>query len=390
MYRILISGYYGFNNIGDESILRAVIDNLKGRLPGIEITVLSQHPESTAQKYGVHSVNRKSIKDILKAMKNCDLLISGGGSLLQDVTSKKSILYYLIMMWLAIVFRKKFFIYSQGIGPILSNINRKLTAMTLKRANGIVVRDDASKELLVEIGIPQERVYVTADPVLRVQKAELTVGKEILKKEGFIKKPNCMTVGFAIRERKVKSSFVDELCLSMQRLIAEYQAQIVLIPFHYSEDMAVIEEIESRLGSDVCCIKHKYLTDEMLSIIGNMDMLVGVRLHALIHAAIMDVPMIAISYDPKINSFMHSMELKAMCSVYDFKSEFLLEEVEKTILRADKIKARVRAHISDLIERLDINEHLILALMEHQTEGGKTETLERQVWEGKDQKHDTP
>lgn len=390
MYRILISGYYGFNNIGDESILRAVIDNLKERLPGIEITVLSQHPESTARKYGVHSVNRKSLKDILQAMKNCDLLISGGGSLLQDVTSKKSILYYLIMMWLAMMFRKKVFIYSQGIGPILSNINRRLTAMTLKKASGIVVRDDASKELLVEIGIPQEQVYVTADPVLRVQKVELAIGREILEKEGFVKKADCMTVGFAIRERKVKSSFVDELCLSMQRLIAEHQAQIVLIPFHYSEDMAVIEEIESRLGSDVCCIKHKYLTDEMLSIIGNMDMLIGVRLHALIHAAIMDVPMIAISYDPKINSFMHSMDLKAMCSVYDFKSEFLLEEVEKTMLHADKVKARVQTRIGDLIKKLDINENLILALMNPQAESSPADSTEKQIRERKDQKHDTP
>ena len=88
MVRILISGYYGFNNIGDESILQAVVDNLRGKLSDIEVTVLSQNPDFTAQKYEVHSVNRKSVKDIVKAIKNCDLLISGGGSLLQDVTSK--------------------------------------------------------------------------------------------------------------------------------------------------------------------------------------------------------------------------------------------------------------------------------------------------------------
>ncbi len=363
MVRILISGYYGFNNIGDESILRAVVDNLRGRLDNIEITVLSQNPDFTAQKYGVFSVNRKSATAIIKAIKKCDLLISGGGSLLQDVTSKKSILYYLMIMWAGFLFRKKVFIYSQGIGPILSKINRRLTAATLRYVQGIVVRDEASRELLIEIGVKGEKIIVTADPVLRIRKADLSIGREILIKEGFKPDPDRMTVGFAIREKKTDSNFVDELCISIRRLMEEYRAQIVLIPFHYSEDMAVIEEIEKRLGSGICCIKHKYLTDEMLSIIGNMDILVGVRLHALIHAAIMEVPMIAISYDPKINSFMHSIDLKAMCSVYDFKNDFFIEEFDRTVSRAETIRARVKDRIRVLIKKLDTNEDLIQELM---------------------------
>lgn len=363
MVRILISGYYGFNNIGDESILQAVVDNLRGRIQNIEITVLSRNPEFTAQKYGVKSVNRKSVTEILNAVRKSDLLISGGGSLLQDVTSKKSILYYLMIMWAAFLFRKKVFIYSQGIGPILSKLNRRLTAMTLKKVAGIVVRDEASKELLIEIGINADQIHVTADPVLRVKKADLALGRNILMEEGFRAQEGRLTVGFAIREKKIHSSFVDELCVSIQRLIDEYNAQIVLIPFHYSEDMAVIEELERRLGKDVFCIKHKYLTNEMLSIIGNMDVLVGVRLHALIHAAIMDVPMIAISYDPKINSFMHSMDMKAMCSMYDFKSEFFIEEFEKTVANADIIREKVRKRIALLIQRLDTNEDLIKKLI---------------------------
>lgn len=363
MIRILISGYYGFNNIGDESILRAVVDNLRGRLSEIEITVLSQNPESTAQRYGVHSASRKSIKSIISAIRKCDLLISGGGSLLQDVTSKKSILYYLMIMWAAFFFRKKVFIYSQGIGPIQSKINRRLTAATLRNVHGIVVRDEASKELLIEIGVPGDKIIVTADPVLRIKKAELSIGREILEKEGFTPVPGRMTVGFAIREKKTDSNFVDEVCISIRRLIEEYQAQIVLIPFHYSEDMAVIEEIKSRLGDDVSCIRHKYLTNEMLSIIGNMDILVGVRLHALIHAAIMDVPMIAISYDPKINSFMHSIDMKALCSVYDFRNDFFIEEFDKTVAKADSIRTKVRSRIGVLIQKLDTNEELIQTLI---------------------------
>ncbi len=368
MYKILISGYYGFNNIGDESILRAVIASLKLKLENIDITVLSQNPESTAVRYNVKSVNRKSLSAIAKAVRECDLLISGGGSLLQDVTSKRSILYYLLIMWLGILLHKKVFIYSQGIGPILSKWNRRLTAWTLKRADGIVVRDKASKELLVEIGLSASNIYVTTDPVLRIPKADLQKGCSILEKEGITLNENKITVGFAIRERKINSCFVNELCTSIQRLIAEKDAQIVLIPFHYSEDMAVIREIEKRMEGEVGCIKHKYLTEEMMSIIGNMDVLVGVRLHSIIHAAVMDVPIIAVSYDPKINSFMHSIDMKAMSSIYDFKSDFFMEEFDKTIQNQDEIRERVRKRTKELLTKLDTNEELILSIMEERKE----------------------
>ncbi|QHI71267.1 polysaccharide pyruvyl transferase CsaB [Aminipila terrae] len=364
MYRILISGYYGFNNIGDESILRAVIDNLQDRLDNIEITVLSQDPVSTAEKYGVKSVNRKSIKSIVAAVRRCDLLVSGGGSLLQDVTSKKSILYYLIIMWMAQFFRKKIFIYSQGIGPINSSLNRKLTAGTLARVSGIVVRDEASKEFLAEIGVNSDRVVVTADPVLRIKRVPLMIGEEILRKEGIKINKEQLTVGFAIRERKLNSEFIEELCIAMDRLVTEQNAQIILIPFHYSEDVSVIEEIEKRLGDKVCSVKHKYLTNEMLSIIGNMDLLVGVRLHALIHSAIMDVPMIGISYDPKINSFMKSIGMKAMCSIYDFNNEDFIEEFNKTIQHKEVIKKRVQERLVNLTKALDTNEEMIKEIME--------------------------
>ena len=80
MYNILISGYYGFNNIGDESILRTVIDNLREKLPDIDITVLSQDPAQTSAKYGVKAARRMSLWDIFRSVLHCDLLLSGGGS----------------------------------------------------------------------------------------------------------------------------------------------------------------------------------------------------------------------------------------------------------------------------------------------------------------------
>jgi polysaccharide pyruvyl transferase WcaK-like protein len=177
-------------------------------------------------------------------------------------------------------------------------------------------------------------------------------------------------VGFAVRERRTTGDFADELCLSIRRLRDEAGARVLLIPFHHAEDLPVIEELERRLAGEALALKRKYLTDEMLSIIGNMDLLVGVRLHALIYAAVMGVPMIAVSYDPKIHSFMHSLGMKAMSAVEDFKSEYFMEEFEKTFRDSDAVRRNVGERLALLIEKLDTNEEMIGALMARKRGGG--------------------
>ena len=115
--KIVLSGYFGFDNLGDEAILYSIIQEVK-KMQNTEITVLSANPEKTSQKFGVAAVDRMSPKEVIRAIKNCDMFISGGGSLLQDVTSNRSLLYYLALLRLAKLFGKKVMIYSQGIGPV--------------------------------------------------------------------------------------------------------------------------------------------------------------------------------------------------------------------------------------------------------------------------------
>ena len=360
-YRILISGYYGFNNIGDESILLALTRSLRKRFgDSVELTVLSVNPENTAEKFGVRAADRKSIAAIWREIGRCDLLISGGGSLLQDATSNRSILYYLMIIRLALLRGKKVFVYSQGIGPVNAPRNRKRVERTLRRVHGIVVRDTASKELLVSMGLPGERVEVACDPVIGMNAVPLEEGAAILREAGFDNPDGRLTVGFAIRERRAESPFIDELETAIRRLREENGAKIVLIPFFYAEDEAVMEELSRRVGeTDVTCIRRKLLTEEMMSLIGNMDVLVGVRLHSLIYAAIMGVPMIGISYDPKINSFMNSVGLKALSSLYDFRAEYLLNEIPRVLAERETIEQTVAENLAALRKSLAKNEDLI-------------------------------
>ena len=361
MYNILISGYYGFDNIGDESILRTLITSLREKIPDCRLTVLSHNPASTREKYGVEAVERMSPKAILRAVKRCDMLISGGGSLLQDVTSSKSIHYYLLMIRLAKLLRKKVFIYSQGIGPINHAANRRATARALKRADGIVVRDEKSAKLLEEIGIPHEKIVITADPVIRMKQPDKTVGSEILARAG-IGQNGKLTVGWAIREKNKDSAFVREVAESIRYLKETYDAESVLIPFHYEEDREVCTFIAGQTGAK--CLTEKYLSEDMLSIIGNMDVLVGVRLHSMIYAAIMGVPIIGISYDPKCTAFLGSVGLNQLSTRETFSAEAFGAEFSRILKTGNEQTAIVAENMSKLQKKLDTNEEMIRAIME--------------------------
>ena len=364
MYKILISGYYGFNNIGDESILRTVIDNLREKLGEVDITVLSQNPQQTSEKYGISAAPRMSVAEIFKAVWRCDLLLSGGGSLLQDATSARSILYYLFILRLAQLMGKKTFIYSQGIGPITSPHNRRFTASVLRRASGIVVRDSKSRDLLLEIGIPDRLIHVTADPVIRVKKADTALGMEILNNEGCARRDGKLTVGWAVKSRKNDPTFYEEIAKCIRWLKEEFDADSVLIPFFHSEDLSVCEAIAQQLDGNVGCLRRKYLSEETLSIIGCMDILVGIRLHSLIYSAVMGIPMIGISYDPKVDSFLSSIGSSAMCDVQDFTFEKFRTAFAETLEQRDNIRRKTEVSLADLISKLDQNEELIRSIME--------------------------
>ena len=368
MYNILISGYYGFDNIGDESILRTLITSLREKIPDCRLTVLSHNPASTREKYGVEAVERMSPGAILRAVRRCDMLISGGGSLLQDVTSSKSIHYYLFIIRLAKLLGKKVFIYSQGIGPIDHAFNRRATARALKKADGIVVRDERSAKLLEQIGLPQERIVITADPVIRMKRPDRTVGREILARAG-IKKDGRLTVGWAIREKNRDSAFVREITECIRWLRENYDAESVLIPFHYEEDREVCSVIAERTNGAAKCLSEKYLSEDMLSIIGNMDVLVGVRLHSMIYAAIMGVPIIGVSYDPKCTAFLNSVGLDSLSTRETFSAEAFKAEFARVLETGKEQTAAVAENMRRLQKELDTNEEMIRDIMEGQKKG---------------------
>ena len=316
MSKIVISGYYGFNNAGDEALLTAMLAALRAVEPKADITVISGNPGNTIVKHQVKSLYRFAAVRLLRAIGEADLVISGGGSLLQDVTSKRSLAYYLSVIAAAKWKRKKVMLFAQGIGPIRSRFMRLLTRLVVNKADMITVRDRDSAEELACMGVPAAKVEVTADPVLMLNPESKIAGKTILSEAGL--DPYKPIIGVSVRVWPDNQRCLKQLAAALGQLSEKFNAQIAILPLQVSMDLKDCQLLQSSLPeirNKVVLLQGDYSTEEFLSIIGSFRLLIGMRLHALIFAAVMKVPLMAISYDPKVDSFLKSIGTEAVGTV---------------------------------------------------------------------------
>ena len=303
MCKILISGYYGFGNAGDEALLSSILQALLERERHAEITVISGNPVETTNTHKVKAIGRFDMWKIYQAIHSCDMLISGGGSLLQDVTSARSLYYYLSIIALANALGKRVMIYAQGIGPLRKSLARATVGRVLNQVSMITVRDHASKEELFSLGIHNVPITVTADAVLGMHPVDTLVGRDILASYGVdFDRP---IVGVSVRAWKDCTAYQRTLAKALDQIQTAKNAQIVFIPMQHREDTMEAETIAKQMKSKSTILADSYSTTELLALSGSVDVMIGVRLHALVFSALMETPCLGISYDPKILNFLH-------------------------------------------------------------------------------------
>lgn len=366
MSKILVSGYFGFRNMGDEAILKGLIEGIRREEAEAEIVVLSSDPEFTESKYPVRAIERMDFYKIDREMRNMDLFISGGGSLLQDVTSSRSLHYYLALLTLAKKrHKKKTMIYSQGIGPVNGSINRSFVAKVLNQVDVINVRDAVSEKTLKDMGVSKP-IYVTADTVFSISPPELTKGGEVLRSLDFsLERVN---IGISLRPWK---NFDEKIRNEMIRLLAllseTKKYNILLLPFHFNEDMKLISEIYQQLGENKDCVKipvDELYVDEYLSLMGTMDIVVAMRLHGLIFSVLMGAVPIGISYDPKIDSFLKEIQSEDRLSVENIDAEKLYEMILQKTEDMEEEKRTVlekRERLAEIANRSNLQVKNLLA-----------------------------
>ncbi|WP_249661202.1 polysaccharide pyruvyl transferase CsaB [Lysinibacillus fusiformis] len=293
---IVLSGYYGFDNVGDDAILLSIIQGLKKWQHDIEITVLSNNPSATEQTYGVKAVNRWKMKEIHQLLKTADGLISGGGSLMQDQTGMKTIPYYAGVIQIAKWLKKPVFVYAQGMGPINHTLSKFIVRKTLNKVDQITIRDKASQTLLTEIGVRKE-AKIVPDPVMGLNGGDFHcewLEHESLTAESYI--------SVSVRDWPSTIAYKEKIAHSLDQLVRQGE-QIVFLPMHGEHDFKTSQEVAALMQEKSLIAPSDLTIEEKIAVIGQSQLLIGMRLHSLIFSAIYATPFIAISYDPKIDAF---------------------------------------------------------------------------------------
>lgn len=302
---VLISGYYGFDNLGDEAILEQLLSEVKAaNISSDDIVVLSNNPGKTRTQFSVQTVNRWKLKEIIALLPRTKLFISGGGGLFQDTDSLKSIVYYGGLITLARLFGSKILIYAQGLGPLKRSISRNLTKHFLQLADRISVRDDNSYGQLDGWGLKAKSIK-TADPVWTLERSTPPQPvQDLLAKYGSRARPRPTLIGISLRSGAgFTSAHLQKLVEALETTL-DSAAILVMLPLQDQQDRPILQAFvdlwQSKERTVWLPLKQDLLPSQWLSLLASLDMVIGMRLHSLIMSLASGKPVIGISYDPKV------------------------------------------------------------------------------------------
>lgn len=359
--RLLISGYYGFGNIGDEAILAAILEQLATRTPATQIVILSGNPRRTRSQYGVPAVSRWSLPSVWRQLRAADLLISGGGGLIQDTTSIASPFYYLGLLRLARLARTPSMIFAQGVGPLRRRLVRRLTAAAFRHAAAITLRDEPSAALLRdELTLSDPPIHVTADPALLLSPCASGRTEQLLRNCGIlVGEP---LVGICLRTWP-QSDFVPAILPLIRHLCESLRTQVLLIPFQPPGDVALARRLATDSDAQVAILDGVNDPREFLGVISSLDLLVSMRLHGLIFAAATAGPALGLCYDPKVEHFACTAE-QPVIKLADLSAERLIREVEDLWTQRHQYAGQRRRAALQLAAGAELNFELLTELLE--------------------------
>lgn len=291
--RAVLCGYYGKGNGGDEALLASLLQMLPESVTPL---VLSGNPDETRKRYGVQSCDRTNALRVLQAMRQSDVFIWGGGSLIQDVTSAASPLYYAGLMGLARQLGLKTMAWAQGIGPLKRRLTRWVAQQSFTGCTAVSVRDIGSAKLLIDWQIP---FVMAPDPVWAL---------DSLPVKGLWDLP-APRVAVTLRSH---STLTPERLAILTRALVDFQKAtqtcLLLVPFQAFQDMRIAESIQSQLTGP----NHIFRLEdprELKGLFRGVEMAIGMRYHSLIMAAAQECRCFALSYDPKVSQLMAELDL---------------------------------------------------------------------------------
>jgi polysaccharide pyruvyl transferase CsaB len=358
---VVISGYYGYNNSGDDMLLESIVRNLRLHRPGISITVLSKRPRETRAEYQVQAVRRFNFLAVYLRLRKARLLITGGGNLLQDETSTQSLLYYLWVINTARRLYVKNMLYAKGIGPVSKPGNIARVRNALNKVDLITLREEESLQLLRDIGVNLPQTYVTADAAFALPPADDTPARALLADLNVTGPYFCVSLR---SWANIPARLEPEVAAYADYIADTYGYQAVFVPMRAVEDMDISRRVMGLMKNPAVLVPPSQKDiNAARAVVGNAAFVLGMRLHSLVYALEKGVPMIGLVYSAKVRQYMEYMGQPWHMSLDETAREKLIAYTDE--IMADK--AAVSRAITDagrlMRERANKNAELCAALL---------------------------
>lgn len=312
---VLICGAYGRGNAGDDAILEAILTEMRQIDPDMPVWVLSRNPKDTRLTYRVNSLYIFSVFKWLRYMGKTNLYINGGGSLMQDVTSRRSLWFYLFTIWCAKRRDNKVLMYGCGIGPIQYTSNRNLTTKILQSSvDAITLRDTHSKTELDKMGITNPEVFLSADPTVILPAASSEVIDGLMESLGL--DANGKYIGFTLRPWPGYDAKAPVFGALADYVWEKYGLIPVFLPVEPRLDVPAARKAAAHIQkAPYHIVEHTGSSDHTIGLYSRMQVVISMRLHALVFSAGQGVPLVGVVYDQKVSSFLSYIGQNLYCDL---------------------------------------------------------------------------
>ena len=307
---VILCGAYGQNNAGDEAVLKAMLAELRSIDPELPLWVMTRKPRETRKSCRVGAIFTFNIPAFCLRMRKCQLYVNGGGSLIQDVTSRRSLWYYRFTLAAARRMGCKVMMYGCGIGPVRSESGRRLAAGVIsKNVDVITLRDSDSRDTLAAMGVQGPEITLAADPAVSLSPAPPEEAEAVLEQAGLRPQEGQRYLGVTVR---LWPGFEDKLSAFAQAVDYAYERHGLLpvfIPIESRLDVAAARQVAALLRKAPAAILPPCADSELaIALSARMDVALSMRLHALIFAAARGVPLVGVVYDPKVSAFLDRVD----------------------------------------------------------------------------------
>ncbi len=345
--RLLLAGYFGCGNLGDDAILLGFVRGIEGR--GHTVQVLTGSVEGLMRSYGLTGIYRKDPAAISRSIQECDALVFPGGSIFQDVTSTRSVAYYAKIVADAKKAGKKVLLLGQGVGPLTTFLGKRWSANAFGSADAVTVRDPASVSALQSIGV-KKPTSVAADMAWLLPSPSLPEDSKVFGAAG------ARSVGISARPYgKDKNKLVIEVFSELARTLTRGGFIPTFVEMDHAEDGPLIQKIANAVGGKVPDMRNISSPVQIQQRMARMEGVIAMRLHAGILAATVGVPAFMISYDPKVTAFANAIGQPSPPSMQGLTAQRIYDGFVATIKDRERASQALVKRRDELAKQAQVN-----------------------------------